>query len=410
MKWQKIVDVAQTDVYQKKLSEIAEVLLKSSENPDQQGNIALMGGKTGVALFFFYYAKYTNEGKYYDIGMTILDSIFDEINKDFVYHTFAGGLAGIGWTVEHLIQADFIEADSDEILGDLDPYLHKMMIADIQNKNYDFLHGAVGNGIYFLNRLSSLEAKNFLIELIDELDKISVKDEDGSIKWWSILNRDDGTEGFNLSLSHGIASIIAFLGKLYEKGVHKEKVSALLEGAVCYLLKHTLDTSKYLSNFPSWIPKEEQPLSHSRLAWCYGDLGIGIALWQAARSIGDKAWEKKATDTLLHSSNRKDVKESMVIDAGLCHGATGIAHLFNRMYHYTGLEVFKDTALYWFDHTLKMANHEDGFAGFKAWHTEKYGGWVAETGLLEGVSGIGLALISLLSDIEPGWDRSLLMS
>lgn len=38
---------------------------------------------------------------------------------------------------------------------------------------------------------------------------------------------------------------------------------------------------------------------------------------------------------------------------------------------------------------------EDGLAGYRAWHTAEYGGWVNEYGLLEGVAGIGLLLLSL---------------
>jgi hypothetical protein len=57
-----------------------------------------------------------------------------------------------------------------------------------------------------------------------------------------------------------------------------------------------------------------------------------------------------------------------------------------------------------------MAVYKDGIAGYKAWHTEKYGGWVAESGLLEGIAGIGLMLVSIVSDIEPKWDRCLFLS
>jgi lantibiotic modifying enzyme len=283
------------------------------------------------------------------------------------------------------------------------------MIYDIEKGNYDFLHGAVGNGTYFLNRLNKKESKDYLKELIDHLDKISHKKGGDKIAWESVLDHEKGTKGYNLSLSHGISSIIAFLAKMLEKEIYIEKVSSLLNGAINYLLSHALDTEKYSSNFPSWI-SDDYPAGSSRLAWCYGDLGIGIALWQAARAAGNKEWEQKAFDVLLHTTNRRDLKENAVIDAGLCHGAAGIAHIYNRMYHYTGRNIFRESTLYWLDHTLKMAVYTDGCAGYKAWHTEKYGGWVAESGLLEGVAGIGLMLVSIVSDIEPKWDRCLFLS
>jgi lantibiotic modifying enzyme len=407
MKWEPLVEKKSGKIYMEKLFEISDALLKNTEK--LENSIGLMGGKVGVALFFFYYAQLTMEEKYVEYAHELITEIFDIINKESCVHTFAGGLAGVGWMMEHLVQNDFVEADTDEILQDLDPFLHKSMVYDIENGNYDFLHGAVGKGTYFLERLSKKESKDYLIELVDLLDKISLAKSGGKIAWESILDHDKGTKGYNLSLSHGISSIIVFLAKVLEKGISLEKVSRLLDGAVNYILSHKLDTKKYHSHFPSWI-SEESPSGASRLAWCYGDLGIGNALWQAGQAAGNKEWEEKSLDTLLHSTGRRDLKQNAVIDVGLCHGAAGITHIYNRMYHATGRNVFRESTLYWLDHTLKMATYKDGYAGYKAWHTEKYGGWVTEAGLLEGVAGIGLMLISIVSDIEPKWDRCLFLS
>ncbi|MFM7431585.1 MAG: hypothetical protein ACKO1F_17035, partial [Flammeovirgaceae bacterium] len=47
--------------------------------------------------------------------------------------------------------------------------------------------------------------------------------------------------------------------------------------------------------------------------------------------------------------------------------------------------------------------------GFLVWKGTD-NGWVEFDGLLEGSAGIGLALLSAISDIEPKWDRCLLLS
>jgi lantibiotic biosynthesis protein len=409
MTWEILLQDEKAKPYKEKLSEITDALYKNIDKVDK--NIGLMGGKMGLALYFFYYAKFMAEDKWADVAVDLISDIFDEINNDFTYHTHAGGLAGIGWSIELLAQNEFIDTDTNDVLEALDPYLHKAMIYDITNKNYDFLHGAVGNGTYFLSRMSNPASKDYISELVDHLEKNSETEEDGAVKWFSVLNRDDGTEGYNISLSHGSAAIIAFLGKCVEAGINKEKAEPLLAGAVQYLLKNRMDRTKFNSHFPSWIPKEQKaPLHPSRLAWCYGDLGISSALLHTARSVGNKEWEKIATEILVDSANRTDIQENAVVDAGLCHGAAGIMHIYNRAYHNTGIEKLKETTLYWAEKTLEFARFEDGMAGYKAWHTEKYGGWIAETGFLEGASGIGLGLISLVSDIVPGWDRGLYLS
>jgi len=443
MTWETLINGEAKKPFEKKLTEIADILVTITEKdlageytalsqddiaavPEStatategeeekekpkaaQKNIGVMGGSIGLALFMFYYAKYTDEDRYAQMGVDLISNIFEEINKGFSYHTLAGGLAGIGWSIELLAKQNFIDADTDEVLEQLDPYLHKTMIYDIQNENFDFLHGAVGNGVYFLSRRPNPKADEYLKELIDELDKVGHADEDGSRKWVSVLDHESGKRGYNLSMSHGIASIITFLGKVMEIGIYNEKTMRVLEGAVKYLLKYRLDRSKFLSHFPSWI-SENDPLTQSRLAWCYGDLGISMALWQAGQGAHRQEWQDIAKAVLLDSTARRDIRDNAVQDVGLCHGAAGIAHVYNRAYQFIKDPLLKDTTLYWAQHILNMAVHEDGFAGYKAWRTPQYGGWTPEPGFLEGIAGIGLALISLMSDIEPTWDRCLFLS
>jgi lantibiotic modifying enzyme len=113
---------------------------------------------------------------------------------------------------------------------------------------------------------------------------------------------------------------------------------------------------------------------------------------------------------LSHSATRRGLQENSVLDAGVCHGTAGIASIFNRLYLKTAREEFKEAAVYWCQETLSMAKFEDGFAGYKTWRTEKYGGWQTSTSLLEGVSGIGLCLLSFVTSDDPAWDECFLLS
>jgi lantibiotic modifying enzyme len=196
---------------------------------------------------------------------------------------------------------------------------------------------------------------------------------------------------------------------MYEIGIEPVKVTKLISGAINYLLRNKQDPEKYKYYFNSII-YEAEPIEARRLAWCYNDLGICLALWQAGDILNNETWKQEAIEILTHSTKLREVDDTRIIDAGLCHGASGVAHLYNRMYNYSNIELFKNASAFWFERTLKMASFEDGLLGYKSFHSADLGGWQNDYSLLEGVSGIGISMISSIADIEPKWDRVLLLS
>jgi lantibiotic modifying enzyme len=405
MEWTPIIDGSNAAKYRRKLEEISHVLQMETPNLERMG---LMGGKVGIALFFFYYAQLTAEEKYHDFAFRILSDVVDAMDG-FYFNTFAKGQAGVGWVIEHLVENEFMEADTGDVLEYLDRFLYEKMAAELQTGNYDLLHGAVGYGVYFLNRLKKNKTNQYLQSFVNGLEKIAQKEKNGTVKWKTTINQQKGIIGVNLGLIHGTAGIIAALSKIYEQGIHKDKAWALLKGAVNYLLNQASDPRKSGFCFPVWIGDRMSPTGGG-LSLSSGDLSIALALWQTSLAAQNDRWQEKSIDTALHTVKNTGLSENFIRDGALTIGTAGIAHAYNRMYHYTGRQPFKDSALYWFEETLKMANHPDGFAGFKAWRGIRVNRRDKEFGLVEGIAGIGLSLISALSAIEPKWDRSLLLS
>ncbi len=390
-----------------KIDKIAECILDNKKF----NNIGLMGGTSGIALFLFHYSQYFEKEQPSDYACNLIEEIFEKIENGETYPTFAGGLAGLGWLIEHLSQNDFLELDTNETISVLDDFLYQYMINEIKQSNYDYLHNAGGVALYFLSRKSNPQSKKYLEEYVNILAEHSEIDHQ-SLKWKSeILGKEDERiKVYNLSLSHGMASIVAILSKILKQGINKSKTEQLLKGAINYILSNQFDINKSLSYFPSSITLNGDKGTQSRLAWCYGDLGVSVALWNASKVLKDKELEHKANEILLHASRRRDLKENFVVDAGLCHGTAGIGHIFNRMFINTGIKDFKEASGYWFNETLKMAKFDNGLAGYKVWRTEEMGGWTNDYGFLEGIAGIGLAMLSAVSDTEPTWDESLLLS
>ena len=95
------------------------------------------------------------------------------------------------------------------------------------------------------------------------------------------------------------------------------------------------------------------------------------------------------------------------MDASLCHGTAGLAHLYNRLFQSTGERDFAVEARYWIERTLEYRG-VGGIAGYR--RAEFDGTQIDDTGLLNGAAGIALALLAAASNVEPGWDRAFLLS
>ena len=223
-----------------------------------------------------------------------------------------------------------------------------------------------------------------------------------------MINSEENRVAYNLALSHGISSIIIFLSRVIKCGMINEKVMEILSCAINYMLLQQKDFSQFGSYFPNYIlTNSANSLSKSRMAWCYGDLGIGIALWQAGKAIDKPEWKEKGLEIILKSTQRRNYNDSMVIDAGICHGTAGIAMLFRRMYLETGRNEFKEATSYWIQQTLNFSNFEDGLVGYK---TLLRDGWICDYSLLTGIAGVGLVLFSYLENDLQNWDELFLLS
>jgi|SRR6185437_9968129 len=149
----------------------------------------------------------------------------------------------------------------------------------------------------------------------------------------------------------------------------------------------------------------------SRPVWCYGDLGVGAILVQvgkgrAGRDVG--AFGRKVLERCV----KLPVGSYQIEDAGLCHGAVGIAHIYNRIYQATGGERFRGAALVWYKRALEMFKSGTGFGGYSKCVSREDGnlGWEPWPAFLDGSIGIALALLAAVTTIEPQWDRALLLS
>lgn len=389
-----------------RINDIANLIIQHKQSND----IGLLTNLSGEALFLYKYAELLNLDAIKNHANEKLSKTFDIINEGKITSfTHASGLSGVGWLIEYLLTQKLLIEEVDDIMQEADELLGNFMIQQMHEGYYDFLHNAGGIALYFLRRIQkSPKALPFLEQYIKKL-LVHAEDEDGMKKWCTIINIEENTKGYDISLAHGISSIIVLLSKLLPI-VSTLELTNLLESTVNYILSQEYPShAKKISFFPTHSLQYDNINFNSRLAWCYGDLGIAMALYQSGQILQRHDWTNKAIEVLLYTATeRRDLQKNMVVDAGLCHGTAGIGHIFYRIWWNTRLPEFKNAADYWFNETLKMARFKDGLAGFKALHGKD--GWVNQYGLIDGIAGIGLAMLSYLTETEPTWDECLLLS
>jgi lantibiotic modifying enzyme len=215
----------------------------------------------------------------------------------------------------------------------------------------------------------------------------------------------------DLGIAHGVAGVIGALAQVHHRGIEPTKCSALLSKACRWLLGRELAPGGASRFGAKWVRGGDGRAT--RLAWCYGDLGIAISLLAAARCLGDLALEATACDIAL-SAARRTGSNAGVIDASLCHGAFGVAHLFNRLYQTTGLTRLGLASRHWFTVALDLREEGVGIGGYSARKGSPGGDGalrnVPDVSFLTGAVGIALILLGATTKVEPTWDRVILAS
>ena len=173
------MSVSEKNKVEARLVRIANVLLLNASFID---NIGLLNGKTGISIFFYEYGRYTGNKIYTDYAGELIDEIYEEIAQNTPL-SFSGGLTGIGWGIEYLIQHGFVEGESIDVCEEID---RKIMETD-PKRIADFLldkgfEGLLHYVIYHLQGAIRQKSRlpfdeRYLSDLYDACTQLRVQEE-----------------------------------------------------------------------------------------------------------------------------------------------------------------------------------------------------------------------------------------
>jgi hypothetical protein len=340
----------------------------------------------------------------------LLEGAIDGIGESLAFAGLYSGFAGVAWTLEHL-RGRLFEEDGEEDPGEeVAAVLKDHLALTPWRLDYDLISGLAGFGVYAVERMPRPWGKECLEHVVARLAENAEHNAQGTT-WLTvpelIPERDRNVYpngNYNLGVAHGVPGVIPVLAEAAVAGID---TGDLLEQSVAWLLSCKLPVES-LSAFPYSLAAgtESRP---TRVAWCYGDLGVSVALLNAARLVANRRWEEEAIAVGRRVAARA-VTEAGVIDAGLCHGGLGNAHLFNRLYQASGVDDFAAAARRWYDWGLDFRKPGVGVGGYQSWSPDEKMDlkWTDDEGFLTGSAGIGLALVAGVSAVRPEWDRVLL--
>lgn len=421
--------------------------LRSAHETGKPRAASLASGAAGLAVCHAMTAKTCGDRRAADLACAAVNAAIDVAATAPLSTSLYSGFPGITWAAD-LVEALLADApdgtraadpggrddgdddsddDDSDLNRDIDAALASTLRRYPQWGPYDLVDGLAGLGGYALARWPRPAAIDCLASVIERLAGRARRDGDG-VYWWTTPTQMTGQRarqypggGVDLGVAHGMAGVIPLLARASALGIDSGTVRPLLDGAVRWTLAHLIEASDG-PTVPGFVPDDADPLP-TRSAWCYGDPGVAMALLLAARDAGEPSWERAGTELALRAAARPPELTS-VTQAGICHGAAGLAHLFNRMYQLTEEPELARAALSWTKRTITMCEGAgamcagvggaatiaagaatiagaDGPAGRPA---------VPEAGLLEGAAGVVLVLLACCFADEPGWDQMLLVS
>ena len=361
-----------------------------------------MTGLAGMAIFLGEYGDAAWD--HHDLARRsapsgILTKIVDLINEGFSYPTLAAGLTGIVWAFRYLGERGLIDSDDAHVLDELIPFIRRFAVQELDNKNFDALHGGTGP---------------VLVNVINNWKEIP-----GALGLRAGGLSKHSDHDLDLGLAHGLPSLILYYSEwCKDSDCHPCEGRDLMASSLSILMSHADLTQKNGSVFPTRLQKgiAQYP---SRLAWCYGDVGIGMSLLrfaQGSKSLprtGSGVEELKsskdisdfAVDVLVCAADRREAINTRVEDPYFCHGTSGLAFMFYKAWRISKDAQLKEAAQFWTIETIRFleTTHPVG----KVYKTE--GVTFGDGSLLNGLSGIGLSLLSIETGVISGWEKGLMI-
>ncbi|MDR2206064.1 MAG: hypothetical protein LBE36_07905 [Flavobacteriaceae bacterium] len=341
--------------------------------------VSLMTGLGGILLFYAKLLEIFPENEKYQKNINkIIDNLFFKLNSSQYNLFYCEGITGVSFVLYLLKKHPVFEKiETQSFHKDIDSLLYSHLKQDVlEIEQADFLHGNLGIINYFINfnKYRLLEKSKKTIDLIEKYVS-------------SIELTPDNSVLINFGLSHGLASYLMILSKLFDftqNSYYKSLIEKILN---IYLYFEELNSENCV--FPNMLYNENDIRTKINLGWCYGDQTISYAIYRSSISIGDKLWIDKSIIYAEKWAERNTIEKALLTpyDYMFCHGVASVAYLNKKWYNITDNVIFLNNYNFFLS---KIDEH--GYVGYKRFN-EPIKDYDMCISLLDGIAGIGLLFI-----------------
>ncbi|WP_118972540.1 lanthionine synthetase C family protein [Taibaiella koreensis] len=364
-----------------------------------------------MCLTFAHLYRYYHHEPYLAYVQDLLLRCLESLQEDHLGAGLCGGVSGFLWLYHHLRRMELIDASFPSV-KDIEDLVIASLQQDFEAGDYDLLGGFAGKAVALLEAPVNRKRHKALTAVVTQLEQMEITDAEGGL-YWLDLDFDNGSKAvINLGLAHGMPSLIILLCKIHAAGIAIRKSKKLIMQSVQWLLRQEVYSET--ASFPPFLGYG----GPARLAWCYGDLGIAFALLHAAAAMDMPRWRDEAIRIALKSTQRRldDAgvarhPSAPLHDISFCHGTSGLAHMYHRLFQATSVKAFDQAANYWYDLTFSIEKSDRFLAGYPFFFYNETGEevmFMENFTLLNGLPGILLALHSRITNTKLHWDTCLL--
>ncbi len=384
---------------EQKIKEITQIFNTNILNKDfskESIGDGLFEGQLGIMYYLLNLYKVEQNDAYADKMSEILNDIFSKVsdgNHGIAISTaFSYGLSGFGYVTHELIKAEILEEDTMSFFQDINDYIYDRAVIDFEKGNFDFMEGFPG-ALYYLHRIGHSHCAT-LVDKMHESLQVSKYPYYNHIE--ELYNK-----GINFGIAHGILGILTIMLDIFEQDQTNHKVKDIIEHCITVILESKREISE--NGIKIYYPynlfyEGDKLIAHptNRLAWCSGDLAVSLVLYKAGVLLDRKDCIELSNILGENSTKRKTVEETGIHMAMFCHGTSGAACMYKRLYELAGNPLYLKAYQYWFDQTIAYLDQE-----IKEVNQDYYN-------MILGYAG-AILLINNHNDSIKGWDRIFLL-